>query len=257
MDKHICSIEGCRNKTHSRGWCNTHYGRWHKYGTPYRQCKGCGAELPMEFGQRQYCSDDCKPRCKAEGCDRPKRSQDGYCARHKALVRKWGKPVGHHEWRATADSYTCQACGTEFKAGTGCGRQFCSGKCQRIYSVHKGDIPSIDFDCTICGRTIHRDRWSGMHIRCDKKMCDTCKRAIRGTRHGVSPAYLAERDGYLCGICEKPVDINLRHPDLMSPSVDHIVPVSLGGTHDEENLQLAHLTCNVRKQARLDYKPAQ
>jgi 5-methylcytosine-specific restriction endonuclease McrA len=33
----------------------------------------------------------------------------------------------------------------------------------------------------------------------------------------------------------------------MGPSLDHIVPVSLGGTHTWANVQLAHLRCNVSK----------
>lgn len=37
----------------------------------------------------------------------------------------------------------------------------------------------------------------------------------------------------------------------MSVSLDHVVPLSQGGAHDPANVQLAHLTCNVRKGAQL------
>jgi len=33
----------------------------------------------------------------------------------------------------------------------------------------------------------------------------------------------------------------------MGPSIDHLVPVSKGGTDDDENLYLAHLMCNKRR----------
>lgn len=56
----------------------------------------------------------------------------------------------------------------------------------------------------------------------------------------------------LCGICGKPVDMSLRYPNPMSKTVDHIVPISRGGhPSDIENLQLAHLTCNLEKSDRL------
>lgn len=31
-----CSIEGCDKTTVGRGWCRTHYNRWHRYGDPLR-----------------------------------------------------------------------------------------------------------------------------------------------------------------------------------------------------------------------------
>jgi 5-methylcytosine-specific restriction endonuclease McrA len=52
----------------------------------------------------------------------------------------------------------------------------------------------------------------------------------------------------LCGICGKPVDKSLRYPHPMSPTVDHIIPVSKGGhPSDIDNLQLAHWCCNRQK----------
>lgn len=56
-----------------------------------------------------------------------------------------------------------------------------------------------------------------------------------------------ERDGWLCGICELPVDAALRFPDPGSPSLDHVLPLSRGGSHTRANTQLAHLYCNNAK----------
>ena len=58
-----------------------------------------------------------------------------------------------------------------------------------------------------------------------------------------------ERDDWVCGICHEPVDPALRWPDGESPSLDHIVPLSRGGSHSLDNVQLAHLLCNIRKGA--------
>ena len=60
-------------------------------------------------------------------------------------------------------------------------------------------------------------------------------------------AEIFERDCWLCGICEKPVDPELRYPDPMSASLDHVEPLSLGGTHTRENVRCSHLTCNVAR----------
>lgn len=58
---------------------------------------------------------------------------------------------------------------------------------------------------------------------------------------------LADRDRWRCGICSRAVDGSLRWPDPMSPSVDHIVPLSEQGDHNYANTRLAHLRCNVSR----------
>ena len=56
----------------------------------------------------------------------------------------------------------------------------------------------------------------------------------------------------VCGICGKPVDFSLKYPHPLSPTVDHIIPVSKGGhPTDISNLQLAHRCCNREKSDRL------
>jgi len=49
--------------------------------------------------------------------------------------------------------------------------------------------------------------------------------------------------------------MDLAWPDPMSPSLDHIQPLqpsdgSEPGLHDPDNVQLAHLSCNARKNNR-------
>ena len=51
----------------------------------------------------------------------------------------------------------------------------------------------------------------------------------------------------LCNICGDPIDVSLRKPDLMCRSIDHIIPLSKGGTHTQDNLAWVHLLCNLRK----------
>ncbi len=52
----------------------------------------------------------------------------------------------------------------------------------------------------------------------------------------------------VCAICGKPVDFSLKYPHPLSPTIDHIIPLSKGGhPSDIDNLQLAHRTCNRQK----------
>lgn len=63
----------------------------------------------------------------------------------------------------------------------------------------------------------------------------------------LSLSELGDRDGWRCGICGGRIDRSKQHPDPLSMSVDHIVPVALFGTNENENLQAAHLRCNLAK----------
>lgn len=67
---------------------------------------------------------------------------------------------------------------------------------------------------------------------------------------------LWERQGGHCGLCGDPINRELRYPNPLSKSVDHIVPLAKGGAHEQGNLQWAHLVCNNRKGARAPHDPA-
>lgn len=56
--------------------------------------------------------------------------------------------------------------------------------------------------------------------------------------------------GY-CGICGTRMDRALAWPHPRSPSLDHIIPLAMGGSHSQENLRWTCLVCNCRKGARL------
>lgn len=47
----ICSVKGCGQKTHGRGWCNLHYKRWKTHGDPLvRLIRDAGQGTPHISG---------------------------------------------------------------------------------------------------------------------------------------------------------------------------------------------------------------
>ena len=76
-----------------------------------------------------------------------------------------------------------------------------------------------------------------------KRALDLRRRAqINGSPHTetVDKAIIYKRDKEICSLCHTKV----AWEDV---SLDHIIPLALGGTHTYKNIALAHWLCNVRK----------
>jgi hypothetical protein len=138
----------------------------------------------------------------------------------------------------------CIGCGTEVVGANN--RKWCSDQC-RFRRV-----------CEVCGA-----EYSGKSPqRACSRACGVVLRGMvpggrarRRTRRGVTvervdPRVVYERDHWRCHLCKKKVWPSRRRWDPLGPSLDHLVPLSLGGEHSYANVALAHLRCNVRKGTR-------
>lgn len=77
------------------------------------------------------------------------------------------------------------------------------------------------------------------------------------TWDGIVDAEIFARDEGVCQLgasCKYPgelIDPEAPHPQSLSPSVDHIIPLSYGGIDVAANKRAAHLGCNVGRNNRL------
>jgi 5-methylcytosine-specific restriction endonuclease McrA len=111
----------------------------------------------------------------------------------------------------------CSHCGTLFLGVITPKRKFCSRRCDRVFH-----------------RRMDRDR----------------RRAMRFRESGpVDRMAVFERDRWTCQLCRHPVDRSLPPGHPGSATLDHVVPLSRGGGHDQANLQLGHWSCNKAKGA--------
>jgi hypothetical protein len=140
-------------------------------------------------------------------------------------------------------------------------RAFCSDHCQQYVQCNKqwlGEGPSSRiyfYPCPDCSTPILHRSQNGSH-----KVCPPCRlirnKAINArkshARRAIGPPVLsvneiAERDGCRCHICHRKVDMSLSGKAKWGPTIEHIVPVSQGGTNDPGNLALAHRYCNTAR----------
>ena len=92
-------------------------------------------------------------------------------------------------------------------------------------------------------REAHRGRRDGHRHRAKKYGCEYDPT--------VKLDKLIERDGLRCAICGQMCDPNdhswSKYSGPMYPSIDHIIPMSKGGGHTWDNVQVAHIICNSEK----------
>jgi len=64
---------------------------------------------------------------------------------------------------------------------------------------------------------------------------------------GRRDTVVLEGQGWVCGICARPIPRDVDPHDDLALTIDHVIPIALGGQHTLPNLQPAHRACNVAK----------
>ena len=111
--------------------------------------------------------------------------------------------------------------------------------------------------CRVCGDTFVSQY---MHVTCSAQCQDTYDtdrkreaghrrraRLRNAYRAKVTPSKVYERDGYKCHLCGKRTKADAKVPHPQAPTLDHIVPLAQGGTHEPSNVATACFMCNSLK----------
>jgi len=248
-----CSIGDCTRPIYvkKRGLCQAHYNRWIYAGDTQLpetvpNCRRCGEPNPPRRAKGpvpEYCSKSCQQKTHYEAYKVSGSYQAQLAARRRGPV-----------------AVSCKQCGTSFEARSS-SRSFCSQRCNNRYMDTNNPIRCSESGCD---RGVRAKGLCAMHWRrvaradgreanpawTEGRKANYHKRRAqkRNTQvEDIRPIDIYERDIWLCGLCLTPVDPDAQYPDPQSASLDHIQPLSLGGTHTYENVQLAHLACNLSK----------
>lgn len=183
-------------------------------------------------------------------CDRCRSSFRAYSTALRNGERLTDRPTRGHP------SSPCMACGYLQCMSDG----YCSDRCRR-FGAPDGAQRISYFSCDTCSRLsvrainqVHklschdcqlerrRDHWR--HKNRQRRLARKGATAVRYTLTKIG-----DRDGWKCHICGKKVDVNLSGMANAGPTIDHLVPVSAGGSDDEWNVALAHRICNLSRGA--------
>lgn len=68
----------------------------------------------------------------------------------------------------------------------------------------------------------------------------------------ISADQVVREYGESCHICSEVIDLSLPRTSRFGLTIDHVIPLSKGGSDEMENLRPAHWICNNRKSDKLD-----
>lgn len=234
-------------------------------------CSVCDAGFVGGHVHAMYCSRACCKKAQRQRpallatcpqCDRSyeaKTSRCVFCSRRCAQASRRPK-----------QRRPCKRCGATLKGG----RSYCDD-CLRVNarwrSAQRKASRSMNLrtqkpwtcgPCAVCGSSFVstsptvvvcsdkcRRRRSGRSRRAKYGPETNRKRArLNGCFYEVvNRRKVFERDGYRCGICGGQTDPTVKVPHHNAPTLDHIIPMALGGAHAYRNVQCAHFDCNWDK----------
>lgn len=168
------------------------------------------------------------------------------------------------QWSTSLRYYQCSDCGclvcshgTQHKSRIRCWACQAKSESGRVHQYAR----FIAGHCSECGQSFIRDRLQYANLpkqgktycsnRCARRANKARRRALKRQAfvESVNRSYIFKRDGYCCQICGKRLAMSKAAPHPKSPTLDHIIPLARGGTHESSNIQAAHFMCNALKSA--------
>lgn len=224
----LCRIPGCDRgvTTLTRMLCGSHAASDSRNKRRTQNtCAGCGETFTARENQ-SYCTIQCRNTTRDKR-DYQRAQETIRSRQYPYQCRVCQEPHHGHRNQTVCDNPTCQSI-----------TRYGTDRCQ----VH---IKT----CTVCGQpftTRHATK-----LRCSKT-CDTAEN-IRKQGWSERPwrahaQTVFKRDAWTCHLCGEPTLHQWDNTNKeLSPSVDHIIPRSHGGTHELDNLATAHFGCNSRR----------
>lgn len=226
-----------------------------------------------------------RTRCYTEACRKAHNAamQARYTARYKDRTGVGYYAGAKHRGTRTTYDRACEFCGGAYTTRTYTAR-YCSathaqwaryGWSRSSEIVHvptpprtttapTNVIPSkgkyIAAHCVVCDNAFITRRndltcsteCNAEHKR-EQKHKDEQVRRARKRNSFVANVYrkkIFKRDGHRCHICKGKTNPNAVVPDPKAPTIDHLIPLSRGGTHEPSNVATACFMCNCIKSDR-------
>lgn len=169
---------------------------------------------------------------------------------------------------------TCAQCEKVF-VGAGGARRFCSNECRYAELLARGNRQAKEYYrnlypdgikrklCRWCNEVLEVPAQKTLASRIYHEHCSleaqraryrikSTKRRTQMKPTRISADQVVREYGEACHICSEAIDLSLPRTSKLGLTIDHVIPLSKGGSDEMENLRPAHWICNNRKSDKLD-----
>jgi HNH endonuclease len=246
-------------------------------------CLTCGATFARKRSDQRFCSSACRYRHKDFGTPEGREAALNRKRRFKAKALKscpgCGVPCGGVACRSTLcqaiarrlplscdwprnpistpiTPAICGCCELTFIKRPGMNHgEYCSSRCRSIARGHQAMQSHLSYgSCLRCAATfVRREGCVGRYCSkpclkaAEKRRREALKRSTHQTGERFTIRQVGERDGWRCHLCGKRVPDQRWSGHPLDATVDHLLPLSAGGTDTLANVKLAHFQCNTRR----------
>lgn len=231
MTKGTCSIESCGTPVLCRGWCSKHYARWRATGDPLG-IKG-PARYKLNHGDGTKTCLHCERRLPLSEYNKAARLRDGI-------------------------QYICRDCAKARHAAYGPRRRASGVSAERLAARRDYDVKRRE---TEQGKQARRES-DRKHYEANRQA--EIERSIEKLHRrrattvgsaadvGITVDELRVRLGDACHYCRQPMIFARGRTYVpLKATLEHVVPISAGGSHTWDNVVLACWRCNLSKGPRL------
>lgn len=230
-----CRLGGCTDRASLKGLCRRHYFAARDHKASARPCDWCGVVFrPWKVAAGRVCSLACLGHMKSL------ETRGGVKSTSSELV-VWQPDKGILSRREDAKlRLEIAAAGSSGLGVVTVGRcRICRSRFSRRFST---PVPT-------CGSKACMDA-NDAEARREAKY----RRRARLNDARVETVYrqrVFKRDGFRCHMCGRKTRSDVRVPHPLAVTLDHLVPLALGGEHSMRNVACACFECNSRKSHRL------
>ena len=220
MEDSTCSIDGCDGLVIARGWCNKHYLRWSHHGDPLGGVPGPSVRKVRDFpGGTRECT-GCGERKALDQFDKDQNASHGRKSKCKACRSE----QMHALYMRDPESRR------EYK--------------RRRLREDPAHVRYLD------KKRYQRNREKRVALATEAVHVRRARLAGGKVERGISRRSLRERDGEFYCYCGCKMRFRLKAKGEYDPrlaAIEHVLPISKGGSHTWDNVRLSCWECNVRQ----------